>query len=107
MVGRHSPVLYVATFPILACPASCEVLLCPGKYTIMGQVIDGMEVLDKLEKLPVGKHIVESAPVLATSHPDMSACALCTQMPNAGAQDRPTHETRISRVTIHANPMAS
>jgi cyclophilin family peptidyl-prolyl cis-trans isomerase len=31
------------------------VLVCSGKYTIMGQVIDGMDVLDKLEKLPVGK----------------------------------------------------
>ena len=31
--------------------------MCPGKYTIMGQVIDGMDVLDKLEKLPVGELI--------------------------------------------------
>lgn len=48
-----------------------------GKYTIMGQLIDGMDTLDKMEKVPVG------------------------------AQDRPVQEIRLTRVTIHANPMAS
>lgn len=28
--------------------------LLTGKYTIMGQVIDGQDTLDKMEKIPVG-----------------------------------------------------
>jgi peptidyl-prolyl cis-trans isomerase-like 3 len=47
-----------------------------GKYTIFGQVIDGHDTLDKMEKQPTG--------------------------PN----DRPLSEIRITRVTIHANPIA-
>ncbi|KAL4443352.1 hypothetical protein ABPG75_011089 [Micractinium tetrahymenae] len=47
-----------------------------GKYTIFGQVIDGMEVLDRMEKVPTG--------------------------PN----DRPLQEIKIKGVTIHANPLA-
>lgn len=29
-------------------------VLPAGKYTIFGQVIDGMEVLDRMEKVPTG-----------------------------------------------------
>jgi len=47
-----------------------------GKYTVFGQVIDGLDTLDKMEKVPVD-----------------------------GA-DRPKQELRIQRVTIHANPLA-
>lgn len=47
-----------------------------GKYTIFGQVIDGMEVLDRMEKVPTG--------------------------PN----DRPLQEIKLNSCTIHANPLA-
>lgn len=47
-----------------------------GKYTVFGQVIDGLDTLDKMEKVPVD------------------------------AQDRPKQELRINRVTMHANPIA-
>lgn len=47
-----------------------------GKYTVFGQVIDGMDTLDKMEKVPVD------------------------------GQDRPKQELRINRVTMHANPLA-
>ncbi|XP_064118345.1 peptidyl-prolyl cis-trans isomerase-like 3 isoform X1 [Macrobrachium nipponense] len=47
------------------------------KYTVFGKVIDGLEVLDELEKLPVNPK-----------------------------NHRPTTETRITSVTIHANPIA-
>ncbi|KAK9806367.1 hypothetical protein WJX72_011722 [[Myrmecia] bisecta] len=47
-----------------------------GKYTVLGQAIDGLEVLDKMEKIPTG------------------------------ASDRPLQEIRLNRVTIHANPLA-
>lgn len=47
-----------------------------GKYTIIAQVIDGMDVLDKMEKIKVG------------------------------AADRPVQEININNVTIHANPLA-
>lgn len=48
-----------------------------GKYTVFGQVIDGMDTLDRLEKLPVD------------------------------AGDKPRQEVKINKVTIHANPLAS
>ncbi|KAI3426947.1 hypothetical protein D9Q98_006891 [Chlorella vulgaris] len=47
-----------------------------GKYTIFGQVIDGMDVLDRMEKVPTG--------------------------PN----DRPLQEMKLTGCTIHANPLA-
>ncbi|KAL3151796.1 hypothetical protein ABBQ38_012767 [Trebouxia sp. C0009 RCD-2024] len=47
-----------------------------GKYTIVGQVIDGMDVLDKMEKIKVG------------------------------AADRPVQEIKLNNVVIHANPLA-
>ncbi|CAG9460295.1 unnamed protein product [Pedinophyceae sp. YPF-701] len=47
-----------------------------GKYTLFGQLIDGMGTLDKMERVPVG------------------------------ANDRPLQEIRINRVTVHANPIA-
>ena len=47
-----------------------------GKYTVFGSVIDGLEVLDKLERIPSD---------------------------DAG---RPLQDIVISGVTIHANPMA-
>jgi peptidyl-prolyl cis-trans isomerase-like 3 len=50
---------------------------CAGKYTIFAHVIDGMEVLDKMEKVPVG------------------------------AADRPVNDIKLESITIHANPLAS
>mmetsp|Transcript_35024 Transcript_35024/g.62998 ORF Transcript_35024/g.62998 Transcript_35024/m.62998 type:complete len:164 (-) Transcript_35024:247-738(-) len=47
-----------------------------GKYTVFGHVIDGFDVLDKLERIPT-----ESG-------------------------DRPTQEIKFERATIHANPFA-
>lgn len=47
-----------------------------GKYTIFGHVIDGLDTLDKLERVPTG------------------------------ANDKPLQEIRLNRVTIHANPLA-
>jgi Peptidyl-prolyl cis-trans isomerase (rotamase) - cyclophilin family len=46
------------------------------KYTIFGKVIDGLETLDNLEKLPVN--------------------------PN----HKPIVDTKLNSITIHANPMA-
>ena len=34
---------------------SCKGAVTAGKYTIVAQVIDGMDVLDKMEKIKVGK----------------------------------------------------
>ena len=48
-----------------------------GKYTVFGKVIDGLETLDELEKLPVNEKTY-----------------------------RPERDIRIQRVTIHANPLA-
>lgn len=50
-----------------------------GRYCVFGQVIDGMDTLDKMERVPVD--------------------------PAAG--DRPRQPVRINRVTIHANPIAA
>ncbi|GFR09988.1 peptidyl-prolyl cis-trans isomerase-like 3 [Trichonephila clavata] len=47
------------------------------KYTIFGKVIDGLETLDELEKLPVNSKTF-----------------------------RPLTETRLNSVSIHANPFA-
>ena len=47
-----------------------------GKHVAFGQVIDGWDALDRLEKVPVG------------------------------AGDRPVAEVRVKGVTIHANPLA-
>ena len=47
-----------------------------GSYSIFGRVIHGLDVLDKLEKVPVD------------------------------ANDRPQTEVKLKRVTIHANPIA-
>jgi len=47
-----------------------------GKHTVLGEVIDGMSTLDKMERVP------------------------------AGPKDRPLQEIRITRVTVHANPVA-
>uniref|UniRef100_A0A3B4Y1H2 Peptidyl-prolyl cis-trans isomerase n=1 Tax=Seriola lalandi dorsalis TaxID=1841481 RepID=A0A3B4Y1H2_SERLL len=47
------------------------------KYTAFGKIIDGLETLDELEKLPVNEKTF-----------------------------RPLTETRIKDVTIHANPFA-
>ena len=57
----------------------CKLLLClaAGRYTIFGHVIDGLEVLDKMERVPTG------------------------------AADRPLQEIQIQRITIHANPLAT
>jgi peptidyl-prolyl cis-trans isomerase-like 3 len=47
-----------------------------GKYTIFGHVIDGLDVLDKMERVP------------------------------ADARDMPNKPITIERTTIHANPLA-
>ncbi|KAI8853518.1 peptidyl-prolyl cis-trans isomerase-like 3 [Chytridium lagenaria] len=47
-----------------------------SKYTVFGKVIDGMDTVDSLEKIP------------------------------SDAQHRPMQEIRIRNVTIHANPIA-
>jgi peptidyl-prolyl cis-trans isomerase-like 3 len=46
-------------------------------YTVFGQVIDGWETLDAIEKIPVGK------------------------------KNRPLTDVKLEKVTIHANPIAS
>mmetsp|Transcript_4604 Transcript_4604/g.12569 ORF Transcript_4604/g.12569 Transcript_4604/m.12569 type:complete len:164 (+) Transcript_4604:110-601(+) len=48
-----------------------------GKYTVFGHVIDGLDTLDRMEKIP------------------------------SDAKDRPKQEIKIERVTIHANPLAT
>jgi len=48
-----------------------------GKYTIFGRVIDGMDTLDAMEKVPVNE------------------------------KNRPLHEIRLTHITIHANPIAN
>jgi len=48
-----------------------------NQYTIFGQVIDGLEVLDAMEKVPVGK------------------------------KNRPLADIKIESVVIHANPLAT
>jgi peptidyl-prolyl cis-trans isomerase-like 3 len=50
---------------------------CAGKYTIFAHVIDGMDVLDKMEKVPVG------------------------------AADRLVNDIKLESMTIHANPLAA
>ncbi|TYJ56828.1 hypothetical protein B9479_002438 [Cryptococcus floricola] len=47
-----------------------------GKYSIFGKVIDGLEVLDTMERTPVNP------------------------------KNRPLKEIRLERVTVHANPIA-
>ena len=47
-----------------------------GKYSIFGQMVDGFETLDKLEKEAVGKNNI------------------------------PLNDIKITDVTIHANPIA-
>ena len=47
-----------------------------GKYTIFGKVIDGLDVLDRMEKSPTG------------------------------SGDKPKVDIILTRVTIHANPLA-
>ncbi|KNE58364.1 peptidyl-prolyl cis-trans isomerase-like 3 [Allomyces macrogynus ATCC 38327] len=47
-----------------------------AKYTVFGKVIDGIDVLDEFEKVPVD------------------------------SKNRPTKQLRLQRVTIHANPIA-
>ncbi|RZB39948.1 Pro isomerase domain containing protein, partial [Asbolus verrucosus] len=70
-----------------SCPKTCEnfLALCASdyyngylKYTLFGKVIDGLETLDELEKLPVNQK-----------------------------NYRPLKDIRINNVTIHANPLAS
>eukprot|EP01036_Dinobryon_divergens_P030593 gene30593-39862_t len=48
-----------------------------NQYTIFGQVIDGLEVLDAMEKVPVGK------------------------------KNRPLADIKIESIVIHANPLAT
>lgn len=48
-----------------------------NQYTVFGQVIDGFEVLDAMEKVPVGK------------------------------KNRPLADIKIESIIIHANPLAT
>lgn len=48
-----------------------------GRHSVFGHVIDGLEVLDRMERVPVGE------------------------------RDRPLADIKINKVTIHANPLAS
>ncbi|KAL3895129.1 MAG: hypothetical protein SGCHY_004883 [Lobulomycetales sp.] len=48
-----------------------------SKYTVFGKVIDGMDTLDLLEKIPVNE------------------------------KNRPTTDISILEVTMHANPLAA
>lgn len=56
-------------------PCVCHVCACSGRL-LARQVIDGMDVLDAMEKVPVGK------------------------------KDRPLSDIIIQSITIHANPIA-
>ncbi|MEW5316615.1 MAG: hypothetical protein WDW38_007976 [Sanguina aurantia] len=47
-----------------------------GKYTIFGHVIDGLDTLDRMEKMP------------------------------CDGEDRPKTEIKLTDITIHANPLA-
>lgn len=47
-----------------------------GKYTVIGQVIDGLDTLDRMERVPTGE------------------------------RDVPLQEIRLTHVTMHANPIA-
>ena len=47
-----------------------------GKYTVFGHVIDGLDTLDKMERI------------------------------QTGAGDKPLQDIRLNSVTIHANPLA-
>lgn len=47
-----------------------------NQYTIFGQIINGIDVLDSIEKIPVGK------------------------------KNRPLSEIKLESITIHANPLA-
>jgi peptidyl-prolyl cis-trans isomerase-like 3 len=51
--------------------------VCAGKHTIFAHLIDVMDVLDKMEKVPVG------------------------------AADRPVNDIKLESITIHANPLAA
>ncbi len=86
-----------------------------GKYTILGQVIDGLDTLDKMEKVPLGApcRCAAAAKMRRRSFVQLSAYgairrhdAGCVILEPAGAQDRPTQEIRLNRVTVHANPIA-
>ena len=48
-----------------------------NKYTVFGQIIDGIEVLDAIERIPVN------------------------------AKNRPEVDVRIKSIIIHANPLAT
>ena len=53
--------------------------LAAGKYTVFGHIIDGVEVLDKMEKVPVGIELSLASVdyiQLLTATWDMSGCAL-------------------------------
>jgi len=47
-----------------------------GSYTVIGRMLDGFEVLDKMERVEVD------------------------------GEDRPLQEIRLNKITIHANPLA-
>ena len=41
--------------------------LAAGKYTVFGHIIDGVEVLDKMEKVPVGNVCLFSSIISCTT----------------------------------------
>ena len=55
----------------------CMCVSCTAQYTVFGQVIDGLEVLEAMEKVPVGK------------------------------KNRPLADIKIETIVIHANPLAT
>ena len=56
--GAYKLGVYVATLTVASLHPDAKLdwcILTAGKYTIVGVVIDGMDVLDKMEKIKVGK----------------------------------------------------
>lgn len=96
--------------------------LLAGKYTIFGRVIDGKDVLDKMEKLPTGQLTPSKLPLGAgrTGRADIGQNHTNGSNGNnlgdhmldhmdglcADGSDRPTREVKIINITIHANPLA-
>ena len=103
-------------------PLVVVLLLVPaavGKYTVFGNVIDGMEVLDKLEKVPTGAgdRPLQVRRLLFVSLRrlvlDKALCVLagdkCTCIFTLRAHFTPLppmQDIKVNRITIHANPMA-
>ena len=69
---------------------------------MLGQVIDGLEVLDRMEKAPTGKAASSDG-----HGPNTAETALeWVAMHCAGAADKPVQEIKLNKVSIQANPIA-